>query len=79
VLKSDSIAWIPRGLNRLEAAHYIGVSPPKFDEMVADRRMPKPREIDRRIVWDRVELDMAFTDLPHRGRENFFDKFGKAS
>ena len=50
------------------------VGPDKFDEMVGDRRMPKPRQIDRRIVWDRVELDIAFTELPHQGRRNFFDK-----
>jgi predicted DNA-binding transcriptional regulator AlpA len=64
----------PRGMGRLEAARYVGVGPDKFDEMVADRRMPKPREIDRRIVWDRVELDIAFSELPHRGQGNFFDR-----
>jgi predicted DNA-binding transcriptional regulator AlpA len=71
---SDAIAYPPRGLSRLEAARYVGVGPDKFDEMVSDRRMPKPREIDRRIVWDRVELDIAFSELPHRGAGNFFDK-----
>jgi predicted DNA-binding transcriptional regulator AlpA len=81
VLRSDPISYPPRGLSRLEAARYIGVGPDKFDEMVADRRMPKPREIDRRIVWDRIELDMAFTELPYRGRANALDQaFGiKAS
>ena len=72
--KFDAIAYPPRGLSRIEAARYVGVGPDKFDEMVADRRMPKPREIDRRIVWDRVELDIAFSELPHRGQGNFFDK-----
>jgi predicted DNA-binding transcriptional regulator AlpA len=74
VTKSETLHPWPRGLNRLEAAIYIGVGPDKFDEMVADRRMPKPRQIDRRIVWDRVELDIAFSELPHRGRGNFFDQ-----
>jgi predicted DNA-binding transcriptional regulator AlpA len=73
-LKPDTIAYPPRGLSREEAARYVGVSTTKFDEMIADRRMPKPRQIDARTVWDRVELDIAFSDLPHQGRPNFFDR-----
>jgi predicted DNA-binding transcriptional regulator AlpA len=53
-----------RGLKREDAAIYIGVSPSKFDEMVADGRMPRARCIDRRKVWDTRELDMAFEALP---------------
>lgn len=41
-----------RGLSRLEAALYIGVSPSKFDEMVKDGRMCPPKRIDGRVVWD---------------------------
>lgn len=55
----------PRGLSRLESAAYICVSASKFDEMVKDGRMPKPRPIDARNVWDRMELDAYFTNLPH--------------
>lgn len=71
--KSDTIYYPPRGLCREEAARYIGVGLTKFDEMVKDRRMPKARKIDGRSVWDRIELDMAFSDLPHQERRNFFD------
>jgi predicted DNA-binding transcriptional regulator AlpA len=53
-----------RGLSRSEAAIYLGVSTSKFDELVADGRMPRPRFIDSRKVWDVYELDMAFDDLP---------------
>ena len=53
-----------RGLSRTEAAIYLGVSPSKFDELVEDHRMPRPRLIDRRKVWDLHELDMAFDELP---------------
>ena len=74
VLRSDPIAYPPRGLSREEAARYIGVGPTKFDEMVADRRMPKPRQIDGRVIWDKIELDIAFSELPHQGRQNFFDR-----
>jgi predicted DNA-binding transcriptional regulator AlpA len=54
----------PRGLSRVETAQYVGVSPTKFDEMVADRRMPKPKRIDGRVVWDRLAIDRAFEGLP---------------
>lgn len=53
-----------RGLQRLEAAMYICVGVTKFDEMVADGRMPGPRRIDGRKVWDIRELDLAFDALP---------------
>jgi predicted DNA-binding transcriptional regulator AlpA len=56
----------PRGLNRVQSAAYVGVSPSKFDEMVTDGRMPQPKVIDGRVVWDRHELDAAFSALPHR-------------
>lgn len=53
-----------RGLNRVEAAGYVGVSPSLFDEMVADKRMPKPKRINARTVWDVRKLDIAFDALP---------------
>lgn len=53
-----------RGLSCAESADYIGVSVSKFLEMVADERMPKPKEIDRRRVWDIRALDRAFDMLP---------------
>ena len=54
----------PRGLSRAQAAEYIGVSTTKFDEMIADGRMPPPKRIDARVVWDRVKVDAAFSALP---------------
>jgi hypothetical protein len=42
---------------------YIGISAAKFDEMVADGRMPKPVRIDARKVWDLRSLDLAFDAL----------------
>lgn len=53
----------PRGLNRVEAAAYIGISPRKFDELVEDGRMPPAVQIDGRKVWDLRELDLAFDRL----------------
>jgi len=49
-----------RGLNRKEAAVYIGVSPSLFDELVKSGEMPKPIRIKRRTVWDRHQLDEYF-------------------
>jgi hypothetical protein len=60
----SEIRTIPRrGLNRVEAAIYIGISPSKFDQLVADGRMPKPRRLDGRKLWDIRELDAAFDAL----------------
>jgi hypothetical protein len=57
----------PRGPSRVRSAAYIGVSPTKFDEMVSDGRMPPPKRIDGRKVWDRRMLDEAFEGLPDGG------------
>ena len=58
-----------RGLNRTEAAIYVGVSPSKFDEMVKDGRMCSPKRIDGRVVWDIRQVDRAFDELPSDGDE----------
>lgn len=72
-MRDQDLAYPPRGMSREEAARYIGVSMTKFDEMVADGRMPRPKRIDGRVVWDRVRLDAAFTDLPEEKRQSRLD------
>jgi predicted DNA-binding transcriptional regulator AlpA len=57
----------PRGLSRPQAAEYVGVGVTKFDAMVADGRMPKPKRIDGRTIWDRLRLDEAFAALDEDG------------
>jgi hypothetical protein len=42
----------PRGLSRVDAAHYLGISPSKFDEMRKDGRVGPARMIDGSKVWD---------------------------
>jgi hypothetical protein len=54
----------PRGLSREQAAAYVGVSPSLFDTLVKDGRMPAPKRINARTVWDRLQLDAAFVALP---------------
>lgn len=70
----DAVAYPPRGLSREEAARYVGVGVTKFDQMVADGRMPRPKRIDGRVVWDRLKIEVAFTDLPDDARENPLDR-----
>jgi predicted DNA-binding transcriptional regulator AlpA len=53
----------PRGLSRVETAAYIGVSPSLFDEMVKDGRMPRPKRVNSRTIWDRHQVDRAFDVL----------------
>ena len=62
-----------RGLRRLEAALYVGISITKFDEMVKDGRMPRPKRIDGAAVWDQRALDFAFEALPEEGDGNAWD------
>ena len=52
------------GLNREQAAAYVGVSASLFDEMVADGRMPKPKRANARTIWDRRALERSFARLP---------------
>jgi hypothetical protein len=54
----------PRGVCREEAARFVGVSPSKFDVLVADGRMPKPKSVDGRKIWDIRSLNLAFDALP---------------
>ena len=53
-----------RGLSRVESAGYVGVGTSKFDTMVSDGRMPDPKRIDGRRVWDVRAIDKAFEELP---------------
>jgi predicted DNA-binding transcriptional regulator AlpA len=74
----DALSYPPRGMCREEAARYVSVGLTKFDEMVADGRMPKPKRIDGRVVWDRLRLDAAFTDLPEEKIQNPLDRMFEA-
>jgi excisionase family DNA binding protein len=56
------------GLSRAEAAEYVGVSTPLFEEMVADGRMPPPKLANSRKVWHRERLAEAFAELPEEGQ-----------
>jgi hypothetical protein len=67
------VPFPPRGLKRGQSAEYISVGVTKFDQMVVDGRMPKPKIIDSLKVWDRHELDEAFGALPSEIHANPWD------
>ncbi len=64
----------PRGLSRVRSAAYIGVGATLFDEMVEDGRMPAPKKINSKKIWDRAALDEAFTGLPSDEDANPWDE-----
>jgi predicted DNA-binding transcriptional regulator AlpA len=69
----------PRGLSRVQAAAYIGVGVTLFDQLIADGRMPKPKRINARTVWDREQLDRAFAALPNEDGEGGADTWADFS
>jgi predicted DNA-binding transcriptional regulator AlpA len=72
-IRPDPIAYPPRGMSRDEASRYVGVGATKFDEMVADGRMPRPKRVDGRVIWDRLRLEAAFSDLPEEKKASRLD------
>ena len=61
----DTLA--PRCINREAAADFVGIGTTKFDELVRDGRMPRPKVIDGRKVWCVRALNAAVDDLPDDG------------
>jgi excisionase family DNA binding protein len=60
---------VRRGLDESEAAVYLSLSPSFFRRLVEEKRMPRPRIIGTRRIWDVDELDLAFKALPREGGE----------
>lgn len=52
------------GLSEAEAAAAIGVSATLFRKLVAEGKMPGPRKVGARRVYDVDELRAAFKSLP---------------
>lgn len=61
---------VPRGLNREEAAAYLGIGTTLFDELVKLGQMPAAKKMKGAVRWDRLAIDRAFEDLPRNGEES---------
>lgn len=53
-----------RGLSRVEAAAYIGVSPSKFDELRKANRIAPPKILDGRLIFTLEKLDEFIDGFP---------------
>jgi predicted DNA-binding transcriptional regulator AlpA len=63
----------PLGLSREQAADFVGVGTTLFDELVNDGRMPRPKRINKRTVWNRIKIEEAFFELPDDNDSNPWD------
>jgi hypothetical protein len=54
----------PVGVNRVQAAEFVGVSVNFFDAMVKAGTMPQPHRAGTRAIYDVAELVDAFRALP---------------
>ncbi|WP_338661138.1 hypothetical protein VQH23_12910 [Pararoseomonas sp. SCSIO 73927] len=57
---------LPFAVSRTQAAALLGISPTFFDSLVADGRMPQPRQLGGRVLWYPEELRAAFLAIPPR-------------
>ena len=53
-----------RGLSRVEAAEYLGISPSKFDELRHTGQIGPAKIIGSRLLFDVLMLDDFFDALP---------------
>lgn len=59
----------PVGISREQAAALIGISTTLFDKCVAAGKIPPPRVIFGRLVYDRDEVIEAFRAMPRKHEE----------
>lgn len=64
---------VPRGLRRVDAARYLGISPSHFDKQVRAGTIPKPLERFGVTLWDRAALDALFDGPSQAGNDNEWD------
>jgi hypothetical protein len=63
----------PRGLRRVDAARYIGISPTHFDKQVRAGIVPAPLQLFGVNVWDRAALDALFDGVLQAVNDNEWD------
>jgi hypothetical protein len=70
----SAVRPIPRrGLSRVEAALYLGISPSKFDELRKSGRIGPPKILDGRKLYAVEMLDDFFDALPAEGDDAMED------
>ena len=62
-----------RGLSRLEAASYLGISASKFDELRKEGRIGPAKVLDGRKLFPIEMLDEFFDSLPLENHETAED------
>jgi predicted DNA-binding transcriptional regulator AlpA len=72
--RRESAAVEPRGLDREQAAQYIGLSRAVFARLVSEDILPEALPFGRRRVWDRRALDKALDQLSGIKRQDAADK-----
>jgi hypothetical protein len=64
---------VPRGLRRVDAARYLGISPSHFDKQVRAGAIPAPLQLFGVNIWDRATLDALFDGVPQANNDNEWD------
>ena len=62
-----------RGLSRVEAAQYLGISPSKFDELRQSGQIGPAKTIGSRLLFDLYALDEFFDSLPSEKNDDSGD------
>jgi hypothetical protein len=62
------LGMAPRGLSRMQAAEYVGVSATKFDEWANDRKITF--RIGKRVLYDRYRIDTELDNMMDTEVEN---------
>lgn len=66
---------VPRGLRRVDAARYLGISPSHFDTQRKAGTIPEPRVMLGVLLWDRRDLDRLFDGVqPDHDNNDYWDR-----
>jgi predicted DNA-binding transcriptional regulator AlpA len=60
---------VPFAVSRETAAELLGISSGTFDKLVKSGKLPEPREVESRILWDSAEIRAAWRAMPRRGQQ----------
>lgn len=65
---------VPRGLRRVDAARYLGISPTHFDKQVKAGVIPAPLHRFGVNLWDRMTLDTLFEGVSQADGDDYWDR-----